>query len=111
MPWLPSPDNKLRGVAVWPEPETVEAAITLYKVPSDTCYNVFYNYLFIRDKRISLTKQRSGSSLSLMYVNIIYYNYYYYFIVRLIGMVIGKFWHLCWLIWFSMRPLYHLNTK
>ena len=31
-PWLASPDTPLRGVVIWPEQETMEAAITLYKV-------------------------------------------------------------------------------
>ncbi len=32
LPWLPSPDTPVRGLVVWPEPEVVEASITLYKV-------------------------------------------------------------------------------
>jgi hypothetical protein len=38
LPWLPSPDTPLRGVVVWAEPETIEAAITLYKGPKDKSY-------------------------------------------------------------------------
>ena len=31
-PWEPSPDNNLRAALVWPEEETMETVITLYKV-------------------------------------------------------------------------------
>ena len=30
--WQPAPDNKVRGVVVWPEPEVMDITITLYKV-------------------------------------------------------------------------------
>ena len=65
-PWLPSPDNPLRGIVVWPEPETVEAAITLYKVTSLFLFFVIY---FIRGLKINHLKLRSGSFLLSMYVN------------------------------------------
>lgn len=38
LPWLPSPDNTLRGLVVWPEPEVVESTVTLYKGPKDKSY-------------------------------------------------------------------------
>ena len=37
LPWLPSPDTPTRGLVVWPEPEVVEASITLYKVIHRHC--------------------------------------------------------------------------
>ena len=45
LPWLPSPDNSLRGLVVWPEPEVVESTVTLYKVNQ---YTYIILHLFSR---------------------------------------------------------------
>ena len=37
-PWQPSPDNKMRGVVIWPDPEGMEITVTLYKGPKDKSY-------------------------------------------------------------------------
>lgn len=41
-PWQPSPDNKARGVVIWPEPEIMEITVTLYKVREGAVKNQPY---------------------------------------------------------------------